>query len=130
MKHLFVNYKLALQLHQKKFDENCIAYYNVDENPNHIYAIDTDINFTNFRGLSEGLIKAPMYQQVIDWFRLKHNIIIQVSFRDIYYSNNKFKFIINIYCNNCKSDFNIVDTGIDDYYENLIDGITDALKLI
>jgi len=64
MKDLFVSYALAVALKEKGFDEPCFAWY--DWVGKELFINDRsfqDINPTN----------APLYQQVIDWFMVKHN---------------------------------------------------------
>ncbi len=72
MKHLFVNYETAKKLKEKGFDENCLAYYGFENN---LLPIDTD--FHSFREVKDGIL-CPLYQQIIDWFREKHNININL----------------------------------------------------
>ena len=68
MKHLFVHYELALLAKEKGFDEECLAYW------------DETFNFwlggSGFSG-DKTLIFAPLYQQLVDWFREKHLIAIE-----------------------------------------------------
>ena len=88
MKHLFLPYNLALLAKEKGFDEECLARW---ENFS-----DSWNNYSMWGGISEiekeeenfkllltenllenyykNVIKAPLYQQVIDWFREKHGI--------------------------------------------------------
>ncbi len=74
MKHLFVPYEIALQLKEKGFDEPCFgiwmergAIFDI------LYvARQEDAWMAN----ENNGILAPLYQQVIDWFREKHSIDI------------------------------------------------------
>jgi hypothetical protein len=75
MKHLFVPYELALLAKEKGFDEPCFAKFTINgefvmsrecvgDNPyktSNIYPAQTI---------------APLYQQLVDWFRDKHTIDI------------------------------------------------------
>ena len=70
----FIPYEQALELKELGFNENCLAFYNFEER---LMPIDTD--FTNFRELSDDLIKAPLYQQAFRWFREKHNIYCSIG---------------------------------------------------
>lgn len=88
MRNLFVEFSIAEQLKKKGFNEPCIAEYYRGEfmmnkttneytnsNPNHF---DHDFNCS-----------APMFDQVVNWFREKHNIIIEARLDT--YSLNAFK---------------------------------------
>ena len=68
----FVTYEIAIQLKEKEFSNNCIAYYNEEGvlNP-----IDTD--FINFRDIGENNTKAPLWEQAIDWLEKQHNLDIE-----------------------------------------------------
>jgi len=72
MKDLFVPYELALKLKEKGFDEPCLACVWIDND----YAIGNnqfvDIMLKNCA--PNELIKAPIHQQVIDWFSKVHGI--------------------------------------------------------
>lgn len=71
MKHLFVPYEIALKLKELGFDEPCFcAYNNIEE----LSQLDKLQGYSN--ALFDYVILAPLYQQVIDWFRIKHYIII------------------------------------------------------
>ena len=77
MNHLFVPYKIALQLKEKGFNEDCLAYYQQKlgaEVLRFIWEEDTN----PFNNLLSDTITAPLYQQVIDWFRETHNLVINV----------------------------------------------------
>jgi hypothetical protein len=71
MKHLFVPYKIALELKEKGFNEPCFLSYEEDQelcersirSYNHYYTEDED----KFH------CSAPLYQQVIDWLEFNHH---------------------------------------------------------
>lgn len=97
MKHLFVPYKIALGVAAKDFNEPCMAIYlneystqagllkqieftACNENisgPNW----EDDVLFLTYNNsnLYKQYTAAPTYQQVVDWFRDKHNICIYVD---------------------------------------------------
>jgi hypothetical protein len=125
MEHLFVPYKIALKLKQKGFDEPCLTNYNRKK------ILDTTLvdNIDNL-GLKNssqiqqaGAITAPLYQQVVDWFMTKHQLVILITI-------GTQEFSYEIY--NIKKDkrvaFNINYNG--KYYETLNVAILEALKLI
>jgi hypothetical protein len=84
MKHLFVPYEIALILKEKSFDENCFAWYHCPttyENEElNKYTLKIDRPPLNlFKNGGGTLLIAPLYQQVIDWFREKHNMNISIT---------------------------------------------------
>lgn len=75
MKHLFVPYEIALKLKEKGFNEPCFgAYYQDDKELVPLKWFDNN----NLR-VDLGKITAPLYQQVIDWFRRKHRLHLEVQ---------------------------------------------------
>lgn len=72
MKQLFIPYHLALIARDKGFPNNtgsCLASWE-----------DTPIHRSlHFGACDVRFLKAPLYQQVIDWIREKHNITISIS---------------------------------------------------
>ena len=77
MQEQFVTYEIALKLKELGFDEECLKlwehteFYTVLVSPREYKKV-----------ISERFIKAPLWQQVIDWFREKHNMSILIpSFR-------------------------------------------------
>ena len=95
MKKQFVTYEIALKLKELGFDEECLAYYDINilfpvEQPlpdefnttktNNIY-YDNDFHYPLIK-LEDDIIIAPLYQQVTDWFRKKHNIHIEIELTD------------------------------------------------
>lgn len=114
MKHLFIPYELAVIAKEKGFDEECFAYYDKLEKLK-----DGSVEPP---AIAYPLTNAPLYQQIADWFREKHNLSIEVNhykagwFSDIWlipYTENKWT----------QEDFKT-------YYEALNKAITEALKLI
>lgn len=89
IKHLFVPYEIAKQLKEKGFNEECFMVYNSHregipgyptlERPINYRFLRYDYTVYNYHlnKLNTKLITAPLYQQVIDWFRVKHKINIQ-----------------------------------------------------
>lgn len=81
MKHLFVPYAIALTLKEKGFDEPCFGF-------NYVYFKGDNVELkiepnerTNayfIKADAKECCLAPVYQQVVDWFRDKHSIYIAV----------------------------------------------------
>lgn len=78
MKHLFVPYNLAVLAKNKGFDEYCLYFYNELHYPGELLE---NINGSyNSDYPNDGhIIMAPLYQQLIDWFRDKYDYIIWVE---------------------------------------------------
>ena len=136
MKNLFVPYELAVKLKEKGFDEPCFGHWNYNNDEiNYWYDEEIQNERTNkyflnseeqFPKMNKNGCTAPLYQQVIDWFRDKHEIFVIVQ-RDwdkggLY----NLKYIVELenqqtYCEICR-------TG--DYCETLTKAIEESLKLI
>jgi hypothetical protein len=69
-KSLFVSLEIARKLKEKSFDEPCMAYYKNDFDDFVKCEIPTKNSEHGFS------IALPIHQQVIDWFKKKHNIYI------------------------------------------------------
>lgn len=113
MKHLFVPYEIAELLREKHFDEECLTYWELKDNFDpykgfHLRAIiqTTHLNspypgeefygdfFTGYKNsvkemFNTEIVTAPLYQQVIDWLREKHQIFISPDNR----SEHKLVFV-------------------------------------
>ena len=118
LKHLFVPYELAVKLKEKGFDYNCFAFY--DSNNNIEYFCNLYKKHTN-NSKSLGATVSPLYQQVVDWFREEHNILISVD--------NDGREYFYVYTFLKDDDRHILD-GYKTYYEALTKAIEEALKLI
>lgn len=90
MKDLFVPYKIAKQLKEKGFNEPCLTAYIV-ERKELLSIFDSDDGFLKNTDLIEGRYSAPLYQQVIDWFREKHEILIWIGY---YPPDNAFRALL------------------------------------
>jgi hypothetical protein len=70
MEKQFCTYEIALKLKELGFNENCIATFG----ENQVFDLqDFEQNYDTF---PSHIIAAPLWQQVIDWFRDKLNIKI------------------------------------------------------
>lgn len=117
MKHLFVSYQVAKQLKEKGFDEPCLACYAYGSEDNLIMAKKDN-------ACDMGYTAAPLYQQIVDWFRKKHNMVIHVK-QD--WNNG----IMLGYEGIIDKEEGYIDVGsFEDYYEALDKVIEEALKLI
>ena len=83
MKSQFVPYEIALALKELGFDEPCIAWYNPKILAKFGYW-HQEKNIWRNTECYANYITAPLYQQVEQWFREKHQIIIAVhAYRDL-----------------------------------------------
>ena len=98
MEKEFVTYEIALGLKELGFDEECFAIFfrTILNNGRTVNYISDDWespfykNRTNSESNSVDIVSAPLWQQVVDWFREKHEISIDVytvcGFESLYYS--------------------------------------------
>lgn len=120
IKKLFVSYEIAKQMKEKGFDEECLAYY-FDIC---FYLCDIkNAEITTHRML-DLVVKAPAFQQCVDWFREKH-IHITVLRQSI--GGN---YSIKIQDENTMQVYINFDKRHKIYYEALDKAIKEALKLI
>lgn len=81
MKNLFVPYKIAVLAKQYGFNEKCLTYYGFNKK----------LKKDNFGAwfLNKTMVttqaSAPIYQQIIDWFRIKHGIDIAYKLKSSYH---------------------------------------------
>jgi hypothetical protein len=68
---MFVPYDLACLLKTKGFNLLCKYSYYQDG------TVGSEVGWINYNQ-SETLVSRPMYQQVVDWFRLKHKYVLSV----------------------------------------------------
>lgn len=124
MEKLFVPYELAVLAKEKGFDEPCAGYYNTNDKKPVLCAF---FNYTGVRYAS--LYKkhqhssdpiAPLYQQLVDWFRERHDINIVFDL-----TSEEFCFIIE----SLKPPEDKWAYGTD-YYSALTEALKEAFKLI
>jgi hypothetical protein len=137
MKDPFIPYELAVIAKEKGFNEPCINYYS-KINKQLSYLINgvvmlkvDDYNLNNHTS-------APLYQQIVDWLREKHKILITIELLrfaydaekdNIHEPDNIFKYKI-VKLDTWFSSY-IENTHQDkDYYKALNKAIKQALDLI
>jgi hypothetical protein len=137
MTHLFVPYDIALILKNKGFDEICFRAYRNTDGEKLLMATSEWTNSGNGHYEKvEGYCAAPLYQQVIDWFREVHKIHILIwSFDHGYDMNREHRYVPIIdydlfkalkpsqYPPEPKEEYT-------DYYEALTAAINHAITLI
>lgn len=84
MKKQFVTYPIAISLKELGFNEPCLAEYDLDDN-NHSIELIERLETTSINSIK--VLTAPLWQQVIDWFREKHQININplIDHNGVYY---------------------------------------------
>jgi hypothetical protein len=88
MKEQFVPYEIAIKLKEKAFNEPCLAYYNQLTNHKefHLFGLNTpgqsEYTNTSLWNKKAHACSAPLWQQVIDWLRDKHNKVIDLHLWD------------------------------------------------
>lgn len=123
MTHLFLPYELTLKAKELGFNEPCLAEYQ-----KYKAAWKLIITHSWDKYLYNHIIKAPIYQQIIDWIREEYDIFIHISPR---IHGNKYTFSIHNMPFSKRKAFHIDDKlGFNDYYEALNEAIKQAFKLI
>lgn len=75
MKEQFVTYDIALKLKELGFNEKCLGFYGGGfKSAEKSFELNNNDDATRFRQ-NNGL-KAPLWQQAIDWLKLSHNICV------------------------------------------------------
>jgi hypothetical protein len=110
MENLFLNKELSLLAKNKGFRESTIAFYMYDK-------LEADVDCDNIvfasRNMNEGIIDAPLYQQILAWFWKEHAILV-------------YPYRIP----NSKTLNWVVDSGPIDFYNTQEEAIKNAFKLI
>ena len=90
MKSQFVTYEIAKSLKELEFDEPCLAgYENFDcgiqlHIPAGKHSSVSKIPFyKNYSKQNTHIVKAPLWQQVIDWFREKYEVDINIYIKKV-----------------------------------------------
>jgi len=134
MKEQFVTYEIALALKELGFDEECFAFYLFDKQLQLSCAVYNTNSYWEDSKLRD--ISAPLWQQVIDWFRVKYNYDIHITFKHqegvIIDGLNSVYYDIEIYYltgGDALKAYNFSKIS-DSYYYAREYGILTAIKLI
>lgn len=125
MKHLFIPYELAVIAKEKGFNEPCLTFYcngklyEEEDTFEEWFACTNEDTFGESKNCT-----APLYQQIVDWFRENHNIYLHIADVEqnqwMYYIKSLDKSRNMIYSmNNYKT-----------YYESLNKAIKEAFNLL
>lgn len=126
MKKYFVTYEIALALKELGFDEisrfgSETSLYN--SKGEHIFYSNYGFMYS---GLSDGYISAPLWQQVIEWFRNIHNIHISIP---NYYDG--WRIDIRGFKQNIDVEYHSKPgMCLEDYYEAREQAILKAIEII
>jgi hypothetical protein len=96
MDEQFVPYELALKLKEKGFDEPCLGYYREDaqKKDGTLYEYITPYHYDEVKECEHMIpVFAPLYQQAMEWFDDKYNIIFS---RNINYTIKNCDEILHI----------------------------------
>jgi hypothetical protein len=119
MQKEFVTYEIAVILKVIGFNEPCIAYYVNDTFKFKIY-LNKDANY-NYDFTVGNLVAAPLWQQVIDWLREKHDVHLSI---EPLHRPKKYNKLMYCYCTSYKDNFyGGMDDNLDAWLELSNDGI-------
>lgn len=126
MKEQFVTYEIALKLKELGFDEEVIATFdNNEEHELKIFAFSVPNKGIFEKGFQEGwCIKAPLWQQVIDFLKEKYQLHIYIDFYDTY------AFAIKCEKDQYYNRFGSFEMELKTYYEAREQAILKAIELI
>lgn len=120
MKHLFVPKNIAQLARDNGFNEVCLAAYGAENDDNNSFQIWSEDGIDNH---SSSHLAAPLYQQLIDWFRNKHGIVIWIETAP-YTRTFNFRFYIET------SDNRQEGHKSKDYYKVYNEALIEGFKLI
>lgn len=128
MKHLFIPCVLAIMAKEKGFNEPCIGLYL--EN-NQLYSLtNSTSDFTSVTNENKKHESAaPTYQQIVDWFREKHGIVITPALYSRRHFNEDNNFIFRGELSHPKLGSSHTEKT-SEYYEAFNKAIEEAFKLI
>ena len=126
---------------EKKFSKPCFGYYNAEMQISSPGILGLQSGLKNYNDTvfvhswrndsSEDIISAPLYQQVIDWFRETHDIDIWAH--SFFGTRTKKQYEPVIHQRSTMTDacdtFD-TDYSSEDYNEALLGGIEEALTLL
>lgn len=119
MKHLFVPYEIALLAKKNGFNEGCLTCF-FNQNIQRLFGSDyVNEDFED----DDSRVTAPIYQQLIDWFRIEHDILIWVE-TATYVNMFNYRYYIETYDNKAEG------MKTNNYYKALNDAIKKAFKMI
>ena len=138
MRNFFVPYEIALKLKEKGFTENCICYFTshklLSSKVSYSSGHDCECKWDAKYDLE---LRAPLYQQVVDWLRINHGLVLAYDMCEMtcsydptekYHKFNLFKIVNGKSCNALSYHAN--HSCFDSYYKAFDFIIDEALNLI
>ena len=103
MKEQFVTYEIALKLKELGFDEECFSAYTEDGGLMDIGNYSDYDKIGELDGHSYYIsCLSPLWQQCIDWFREKYDIVIEIDrqkYFDTYANSYAYEVVCKVYKN-------------------------------
>jgi hypothetical protein len=121
MNKLFISPELAKILKESGFDEPCLAFKDFD------YELEIG-DITKNSSWSSEIVSVPLYQQVTDWLRDEHGIIIVVM--PFLMQDNSITYEYTNYTDKEQDEMDHGDGPYEDYYDALNAAIKSALSCI
>ncbi len=81
MKHLFLNAELSKLAREKGFKEECLGWYYSNYGAANYKEKDLVLRYIEGKCYTQdhpSNIPAPLYQQIVDWMREEHKLIIHI----------------------------------------------------
>jgi hypothetical protein len=127
MKDLFLPYELAVIAKEKNYKGECVAFYNEMHDQIKVGTIlfPADSGHWDNWNKETHLVSAPLYQQIVDWFRIKKAISVEISWNE---HMKMWQGVIQDFRDptNTYDDYGTSE----DYYTTYNAVITEAFKLI
>ena len=127
MKHLFVNYELAKKAKHAGFDEPCLAMYHsaLDKQGHEIIMLVREAKDVYQEKYHGQVCSAPLYHQLVDWFRNKYCLYIEVHCCNTKRPDNNWQGEINRL-----NDKKFGHFGYKNCYEALTKALEESFKFI
>ena len=121
IKDQFASYDIAKEVRDLGFDEECLGFYYEHIKTGFII----EIRKVQINQLSKYDVLAPLWSQIIDWFREKHSLYIDIRYPE-YEGGVHYAFLIwKMY-----SEEYIGSGYTNDYFESREAAILKAIELI
>lgn len=141
---LFVPYELALKLKEKGFDLECFGHYEYKSKQFIINFNNKPLNKEESKrpslytishknsALPQWAISAPTYFQIIDWYRIEHNLVLDVfqEFNGVDAYTGFWEVDVSELKDYKQPHKLVIEEVFEDYYEALNKAIEEALKII
>lgn len=145
MKDLFVSHELSVLAKEKGFEKECLGffsnkgYFSLVKSGRGIYSSIYTRSNKDKSWVNLGYEAAPMYQQLVDWFREDHKLTISIVNKyempnEAYYASIKYIRKTNIFTRIISHEiYPFIDRGVYEtgtYYEALNEALLQAFRLI